>query len=59
MFSVRCPTIFIATERGTPARSRFLTAVRRSCRVPDYAGAPHRMTLMLADLATSVDTDPA
>jgi hypothetical protein len=30
--SVLWPTIFIAAERGTPARSRFLMAVRRkSC----------------------------
>ena len=27
--SVLCPTICIATERGTPARSRLRTAVRR------------------------------
>ena len=26
MLSVLCPVSFIATERGTPARSRFLTA---------------------------------
>src|SRR5258707_364239 len=32
MLSVLCPTIFMAVERGTPARSRFRTAVRRkSC----------------------------
>src|SRR5216683_2674425 len=29
MASVLCPTIAMAVERGTPARSRFLTAVRR------------------------------
>src|SRR6266481_1647726 len=29
MLSVRCPTIFMAVDRGTPARSRFRTAVRR------------------------------
>jgi len=34
MASVWCPTIAIAEERGTPDRSRFLTAVRRkSCEV--------------------------
>jgi hypothetical protein len=27
--SVLCPVIFMATDRGTPARSRFRTAVRR------------------------------
>ena len=32
MLSVLCPTIFMAVDRGTPARSRFRTAVRRkSC----------------------------
>jgi len=29
MLSVRCPIIFMAVDRGTPARSRFRTAVRR------------------------------
>jgi hypothetical protein len=29
MLSVWCPTIAIAVERGTPARSRLRTAVRR------------------------------
>ncbi len=29
MLSVRCPTIFMAVDRGTPAHSRFRTAVRR------------------------------
>src|SRR4030095_2006476 len=29
MLSVFCPTIFMAVERGPPARSRFRTAVRR------------------------------
>jgi len=29
MLAVRCPIIFIAAERGTPARSKFRTAVRR------------------------------
>ena len=29
MLSVLCPTIFMAVERGTPARSRFRTAGRR------------------------------
>src|SRR6266852_5621011 len=29
MLSVRWPTIFMAVDRGTPARSRFRTAVRR------------------------------
>jgi hypothetical protein len=28
MLCVRCPTIAIAADRGTPARSRFRTAVR-------------------------------
>jgi hypothetical protein len=30
-----------------------------SCRVPDYAGSPRRMTVVRADLATFVEVDPA
>jgi hypothetical protein len=41
MLSVLCPTIFMAVDRGTPARSRFRTAVRRkSCGMrPDSPAA--------------------
>src|SRR5216683_6943569 len=41
MLSVLCPTIFMAVDRGTPARSRFRTAVRRkSCGMrPDRPAA--------------------